>query len=207
MIRHSLRRWFIIACALAGVAACSGHSHGVLPMREGPPPQAALVLVWVGYGEASRFEGGIWRRVPEFDYEFTVEQRRYPDRWESVKHMRRRHPRYDGSAGPRELTYYFRVEFEPSDASDRVLLRIASTLGPGHGASDREFRQSTLTIRADVSPLAPFDTYRIDQQYRYEQGILEETVRLDKGSSPWVRNHERARLFAEHMFSSPPTRR
>lgn len=196
--------WLAVLSSTAN--GCAGHARGVLPTREGPPAQPALTLVWVGYGAAERFDRGVWRRTPEFDYEFTVEQRRYADHWESVKHMRRRHPAYDGSAGPRELTYFFRIDLDAVDGAGRVPMRLTSTLGSGEGRTDREFRDASLVFRADVSSMAPFDTYRIDQRYAYERGVLEETVRLDKGRAPWVRNVERATLFASHTFSTAPTR-
>ncbi|MBS2011365.1 MAG: hypothetical protein JST00_00525 [Deltaproteobacteria bacterium] len=193
-----------LASALAG---CAGSPRGALPPREGAPPSSDLTLVWVGYGEARRLEGGTWKRHPELDYEFTVEQRRYADHWESVKHMRRRHPAYDGSAGPRELTYFFRLDLGATDGGGKVPLRITSTLGPGEGQADREFRTAGLVFHADVSSFAPFDTYRIEQTYAYERGVLEETVSLDKGTTPWVKNDERATLFAARSFAEAPTRR
>lgn len=198
----------VLLCSVAALslAACAGAEPGILPARVGAPPEAELTLVWVGFGEATRFEDGAWVRRPEFDYEFTVEQRRYAHHWESVKHMRRRHPSYDGSAGPRELTYYFSLDFGAPVGDGTVPVQIASTLGPGDGRADRDFRSASLTLQADVSSFAPFDTYRIEQTYAYERGALEETVSLDKGDRPWVRNTERATLFAAHTFDAPPTK-
>lgn len=195
------------AASLSLISACASGGGGSLPMRVGPPPGSDATIVWVGYGESERWEGGKWTRHPEFDYEFSVEQRRYPDRWESVKHMRRRHPAYDGSAGPREQTYYFRLDLDAVGREGRVPVRITSTLGPGEGQADREFRTATLVFHPTVSSLAPFDTYRIQQTYAYERGVLEETVSLDKGANPWVRNNERATLFAARHFAEPPTKR
>lgn len=200
-----------LTCAAAVLAAstfaCGGPVAGVLPTRAGPPVASDLTLVWVGFGEAERLDGGTWHRIPAFDYELTVEQRRYADHWESVKHMRRRHPDYDGSAGPREQTLYFRVDLGDVTTSGEVPVTIASTLGAGAGRADRTFRSSRLVFRADVSSFAPFDTYRIDQRYAYDEGKLEELVSLDKGTTPWVRNHERATLFAARTFAEAPTRR
>lgn len=196
-----------LVCSIASLPACAGSNEGALPPREGAPPPADLTLVWVGYGEAERLEDGAWKRIPAFDYEFTVEQRRYADRWESVKHMRRRHPAYDGSAGPREQTLYFRVDLDAVDGAGKVPLHLVSTLGPGEGQADRELRSSSLVFHADVSSFAPFDTYRIAQTYAYERGALEETVSLDKGTTPWVRNKEKAKLFGERTFAEAPTRR
>lgn len=203
-------RWLIVLSILLGLvtlSGCSSSTKGVLPPREGAPPPSDLTLVWVGYGEAEMMVGGAYRRAPQFDYEFTVEQRRFADHWESVKHLRRRHPGYDGSAGPREQTMYFRLDLASVDAEGGVPVRITSTLGPGEGRADREFRTATLVFHPDVSSFAPFDTYRIAQSYGYERGALEETVRLDKGDKPWVRNNERATLFAAQTFTDPPTTR
>lgn len=196
----TLASWFTLAGCGAGPAS------GVLPVREGAPPKADLTIVWVGTGECERFERDVWVRHPEFDYEFTVEQRRYREHWESVKHLRRRHPAYDGSAGPREQTLHFRLAL--GEAADKdVSLRISSSLGPGEGRADRDFRHAKLVFHPDVSSFAPFDTYRIRQRYGYEAGLLEETVSLDKGATPWVRNQEKATLFAAHTYAAPPTRR
>jgi hypothetical protein len=198
---------FVFALLATTTACYSRSARGVLPTHEGPPPAADVTIVWVGYGAAERMEEGRWTRRPEFDYEFTVEQRRYPDHWESVKHLRRRHPAYDGSAGPREQTYYFRLELASVAGDGRIPIRITSTLGPGEGAADREYRTADLVLHPDVSRFAPFDTYRIAQAYDYEKGTLSETVSLDDGASPWVRNQESAVLFAATQFQGAPTRR
>ena len=193
--------------SLACLPACGGSPDGVLPPRVGAPPAPEVTLVWVGFGEAERADGQRWVRAPEFDYEFTVEQRRFDDHWESVKHLRRRHPAYDGSAGPREQTMFFRLDLAAVDAGGHVPLRISSTLGPGEGRADREFREAHLVFHPEISSFAPFDTYRIAQTYAYERGVLEETVSLDDGERPWVRNNEKATLYAPHTFTAPPTRR
>lgn len=198
---------FSFVASIACLPACGGPAEGVLPPRVGAPPAPAVTLVWVGFGEAERADGERWVRAPEFDYEFTVEQRRFDDRWESVKHLRRRHPGYDGSAGPREQTMFFRLDLAAVDARGQVPVRITSSLGSGEGNADREFRAAHLVFHPDVSSFAPFDTYRIDQTYAYERGALEETVSLDDGERPWVRNKEKATLFAAHTFAEPPTRR
>jgi hypothetical protein len=168
-----------------------------------PPAPPLATLVWVGRGTAERLEHGAWRRDPSFDYEFSVEQRRYADHWDSVKTMRRRHPAYDGSAGPRAQVYFFRLAVAPAGAG--VTYGVTSTLGAGTGHGDGEFREAVLDIRADVSRWAPFDRYRITQHYQYEAGHLTEDVELDDGATPWVRNHEEAALFGATAFAAPPT--
>lgn len=175
-----------------------------------PPGEPEYTLVWVGRGEAERLVDGAWRRAPEFDYDFSVQQVRYGDRWSSVKNMRRRHPDYDGSAGPRSQTYFFQIGYQPAGADGQVKASIVSTLGQGQGHADAEFRESVLEIRADISAMAPFDTYRITQHYAYEAGELRETVELldhdGEREVPWVRNNEVARLFAPQQLPGAPTR-
>lgn len=92
------------------------------------------------------------------------------------------------------------------DYSDGASFGIESSLGSGEGTTDNEFRSATMHIDAEVSRMAPFDRYQIDQSYLYEQGRLEETVQLLDGEQPWVRIEERAALFAPQSFDMPPTR-
>jgi hypothetical protein len=180
---------------------CAGASLQV-PLQAGAGPEPELTLVWVGRGECERLEGGVWVRREELDYEFSVEQRRLGDHWESVKSLRRRHPAYDGAAGERVQTYFFRLDFAPGGA-----VALHSTLGDGTGTTDPEFRTAKLRFAAaGVSSMAPFDRYRITQTYDYEGGQLRELVELNKGDAPWVRNREVATLFAARRFEGAPTR-
>jgi hypothetical protein len=203
--------------AVAVVAALAVLAAGCKPRRPpatpagmtlaaGPPPGLLATLVWVGRGEAERFEGGAWRRIPAFDYELSVEQRRYADHWDSIKTMRRRHPDYDGSAGPRLQVMAFRIELFPGERPGTARYELVSSLGKGTGHGDAELRESVLDIKADVSFFAPFDRYRITQHYQYEAGRLDELVELNDGDSPWVRNHEEATLFGAQRFAEPPTK-
>lgn len=198
-----------IGMTLAAVAVCvsgCGASAPWVPLRAGAPAEAELTLVWVGRGECERLEGGAWVRHPEFDYDFSVEQRRMGDRWESVKSMRRLHPAYDGSAGERAQTYFFHLAWERPETDGVLRARLTSTIGHGEGTTDREFRRAELNFTADgVSSMAPFDRYRITQTYDYEAGRLTETVELNKGAAAWVRNHEVATLYAAHRFDRAPT--
>lgn len=199
--RHAVWRAPLGLGLLATMAACSPPAPWV-PLRS-EVTAAETTLVWVGRGECERFEDGAWVRRPEFDYEFSVEQRRNRGHWESVKSLRRLHPSYDDSAGPRTQTYYFEVGYEAA-VGDRVSGALHSSLGDGRVTTDVQFRNATIDIRADVSSFAPFDRYRITQQYLYEGGKLDEVVELSKGDAPWVRNHERATLFAPNTFEAPP---
>lgn len=193
----------VLAIATATLAACSNAPW--LPVRVDPSHSAETTLVWVGRGECESFQDDKWVRRPDFDYEFSVEQRRSGTRWESVKSLRRLHPDYDGSAGERTQTYFFAVAYHPSGTAGRVTGEVRSSLGAGSIETDRDFREATIDIDAEVSPFAPFDRYRITQHYRYEAGALEELVELTAGQTPWVRNHERAELYAEARFDAPPT--
>lgn len=203
-------RWAVLGLALVAASGCKPPRPAKTPAGlslagEGSEPPL-VTLVWVGQGRAERLEDGKWRRVPQFDYEFSVEQRRFSDRWESTKTMRRRHPEYDGSAGPRVQSYLFQLRLAPGGDGASVAYEIASSLGRGAGRGDQEFRSAVLEIDADTSFFAPFDRYRITQQYQYEEGKLVELVELNDGTSPWVRNHEEALLYSAASYSQPPTR-
>jgi hypothetical protein len=207
MKKHAWAHVMAVLCA--GLVGCSSAQEAVLPtQREATQP--VLTLVWVGRGETERLEGDKWVRAPEFDYEFSVEQRRFADHWESIKSLRRRHPDYDGSAGPREQHMYFEVRYSAADGAGVVPAAIRSSLGPGTGQTDAEFRTATLTLKPEISAMAPFDTYRITQDYAYEAGERREVVELldheDGQERPWVRNREVARLYGPQRFEAPPTR-
>lgn len=200
----------LLLALLAPLATGCAASPAVLPLSPSPPVEAPVTLVWVGQGEAERLEGGKWQRIPAFDYDFSVVQRRYGDHWESVKSLHRRHPAYDGSAGPRDQTMFFRLDYDAPNAEGAVNGKLHASLGEGTARTDREFRRSTLELAADVSRFAPFNTYRITQDYAYATGSLRETVELlaKKGpeETPWVRNHETAKLFGPQSFADPPSR-
>jgi len=198
-----------LSLALCGAPSmgCAAAAQPILDLRASPRDEPLVTLVWVGRGECERFEDGAFVRRPELDYELTVTQRRYADRWESVKTMRRLHPDYDGVAGPREQFLGFRLALGPTTPG-RAGGEILSSIGEGSWDADAEIRESTITLRADVSSMAPFDTYRIVQHYRYEAGELDETVELRRGGAEgdiWVRSQEHARLFAVSRFDTAPT--
>jgi hypothetical protein len=191
---------------LAQAAGCAS-APSWTPLRTAPQATTETTLVWVGRGECERLEAGTWVRRPEFDYEFSVEQRRSGARWESTKSLRRLHPNYDGSAGERTQTLFFLVNYEAVTPRGSVDGAVQSTLGSGAVSTDREFRKAQIELRARVSSGAPFDRYRITQSYLYDQGQLNELVELNQGAAPWVRIHERATLYAPARFASPPTTR
>lgn len=203
----------MVLTILAGSLGACGSAPRVLPLSAHAFEEGEPTLVWVGHGEAERFDAGVWSRAPSFDYDFVVVQRRHADHWESVKEMHWRHPDYDGSAGARDQSLHFRIDLpDPSGpTAEEVPFDVVSTLGQGSGVTDPEFRRAVVTLRANVSSMAPFDTYRITQTYRYEDAALDEVVELlrrgsEGAEAPWVRNTEHAVLYAVHHFDGAPTR-
>lgn len=200
----------LMAAALTMSAmATAAPAASPIPASATPFPASQNLLVWVGTGSASAFVNGAWQRAPNHDYEFAVTQRRYGDRWESIKVQHRRHPDYDGSAGARDQVHYFKIELPAPGAAPEVAFGLRSSFGDGSGHIDPEFREGTMTFEArGISRFAPFNQYSITQQYRYEQGKLLEVVELfkRKGSTetPFMRFEERADLLAPHRFDTAP---
>ena len=201
----------LLGATAAGLALASSAKPGSLPMSETPFPAPKAALVWVGNGTAHVFSAGQWQRVPAQDYEFSVTQRRYAQHWESVKVQHRRHPEYDGSAGQRDQVHYFRVDYPAAPGTASISARLASSLGDGQGQIDGAFRDGTLEFAArGVSMFAPFNHYRISQQYRYEDGTLTEQVELFKRSNggaadaPFMKFEERATLMAPQRMNGAP---
>jgi hypothetical protein len=208
----AIKAMVVLATMATMVGGCAGGKLVPMPLDEAsagaPRPAPEEVIVWVGHGQTERMEDGRWVRAPAFDYDFSVEQRRFGDHWESVKTMRRASPDYDGSAGPREQVLWFRIDYRARGGD--VQGEVRSAIGAGEVATDREFRAAQIVLHPDVAAQAPFDTYRITQRYLYEDGRLEETVELldheDGREVPWVRNEEQAELFHATRLPGPPTR-
>src|ERR1035437_3257575 len=55
----------------------------------------------------------------------------FADHWEAIKEIHRRHPRYDGRAGPRDQTLYFFVRMSPAPDGGYDLVAEGS---PGRGS-------------------------------------------------------------------------
>ena len=195
----------ILAVLVVAVAGACSPALPPMPTTVAAPDRADLVLVWVGRGEAQRWRDGRWQRDPSYDYEFSVVQRRYPDRWESIKSMHRRHPSYDGKAGARAQRCFFRLGLAP--APDGVALAVASNLGNGTGRTDREFREATLEITpSQRGRFVPYDRFTLTQRYGYAEGRLDEVVELTDAGAPFMRNEEHAVLFGSQQFTEAPTR-
>ena len=211
--RGRLARAVVTTLTLLPLIACaplSTPTSSNLPPTDRAPEPPQVLLVWVGQGQASVNVGGQWRRVEAQDYQFAVTQRRYGQHWESIKVQHRRHPDYDGSAGPRDQTHHFRVDFAPTaDAASTRPFQLTSSLGDGPGQLDAAFRDGRMDFAArGVSRFAPFDHYRITQRYRYEEGLLTERVELYKRQGdkevPFMRIEERATLMAPQRFEGTP---
>ncbi|MFW5955532.1 MAG: hypothetical protein ACOCSK_02205 [Rhodothermales bacterium] len=188
----------VVAVALTVLAGCSTAPSVIAGSSTAAPQEQ---LVWVGTGTSWVFEDGEWFRTPEQDYQFLVRQNRYAGRWESLKVQNRTHPRYDGTAGPADQQHFFAITFGDADSDGQIATELASTYGDGGGWTDEAYRHAVLEFEAEgVSRFAPYDRFRITQEYRYEEGELRETVELYKVDSdgrehPFARIEEEARMF------------
>lgn len=182
-----------IACiVMLTLSACA--SPPPLHLTDSFPAEADRVLA--GRGTAYRFADGQWNRIPSYDYEFSVVQRFREDGWESVKDIHRRHPDYDGRAGARDQTLYFRVRHEKTSAGS-ILLRAISSLGSGEGHADSGLRHISINFRPEISRFAPFNTYRITQEIG-EDSVVEtiELFKLKDGREiPFMKVVEEAVVF------------
>ncbi len=208
---RSLKASLLATASTLATLAGAAPAASPLPASATAFPPSQNLLVWVGTGTATVYVDGAWRRAASQDYEFCVTQRRYGERWESVKVQHRRHPDYDGSAGARDQVNYFRVELPAAGSASPLTFKLRSSFGDGSGQIDGEFRAGAMEFDArDASMFAPFNRYRITQQYRYEHGELLEVVELfkKKGSveTPFMRFEERASLLAPRQFDAAPNR-
>lgn len=183
----------VVTVLLGGCAS----TRSPLPLAEGPPPAASLVFA--GHGRAFRFAKEAWVAAPEHDYDFIVLERRSADRWETIKEVHRRHPRYDGRAGPRDQTLWFVIR--TSAAADGGLdLEVEGTLGRGKGHEAAGGEGVVLELAyARKGWFVPFDTVRIRQERLVADGRLEETVELlsrkDGREAPFMKMEEQGLVY------------
>lgn len=187
----------ILLAALV-LGACAS-TRSPLPFSEGPPPAASSSLVIAGHARAERFTKGAWTAAPEYDYDFVVLERRFSDRWETVKEIHRRHPRYDGRAGRRDETLWFVVRTSPA-ADGGLDLAVEGTLGRGSGHEKPGGEGVVLELAyARAGWLVPFDTVRIRQERPAADGRIEETVELfsrkEGREVPFMRMEETGLLY------------
>ena len=172
-----MKRLFPLLAAIAfSLAACTSLQTS-LPLTDQQPQPPLSSSVYAGHARAARFVAGSWLPVPEQDYDFLVLERRFADRWEAVKEIHRRHPRYDGGAGPRDQTLYFTVRPSPS-ADGGLDLAVEGNLGVGKGHEGPQGRLVIELAAAARGWFIPFDTVRISQSREKAAGRLAETVEL-----------------------------
>jgi hypothetical protein len=188
---------------------CSSAEQGTIPFSRSVTPDDAYTIIWHGVSKAYRYNDGKWLRDESYDYEFDVVQKRYTNKWKSIKSLHRLHPDYDGKAGDRNQTMYFEMVYNGL-VDQKVSAAITSTLGNGTGTTDVEFRKSELIMYVpNASRFAPFNKFRIKQNYNYEEGVLTETVELvkekDGMETPFMKNEETAFIFLKGELDNAPT--
>ena len=168
---------YVLLTVIFPLVACA-NLHTPLPLTDVPPPAELSSTVFVGYAQASHFVNGNWVPVPEYDYEFLLLERRFAGRWETIKEIHRRHPRYDGRAGPRDQTVYFAVRTFPG-ADGGLDLAAEGTLGAGKGHEEPGSHGLVIELAsAERGWFVPFDTIRIRQTRGPNKGRVEEVVEL-----------------------------
>jgi hypothetical protein len=166
----------LLAATILSLSACASLQTS-LPLTDQPPQPPLSSSVYAGHARATRFDAGSWLPVPEQDYDFLVLERRFADHWEAVKEIHRRHPRYDGGAGPRDQTLYFTVH--TSSTTDGGLdLTAEGSLGDGKGHMGPGGGLVIELASAVRGWFVPFDTVRISQNLEETTGRLAETVEL-----------------------------
>lgn len=201
---------YLSVAIITFLSSCRTSNKVIIPTTKTLPTiEDNYSIVWVGSGEAYVFKAGKYVRNESNDYSFEVVQRRYANRWKSIKNMHRIHPDYDGKAGEREQTMFFGIDF--SKEGEKIISKINSSLGNGTGVSDNEFREQVIQFSIeDISSFAPYNTMRITQHYKYEEGILLETVELfklsDDKETPFAKIEERAVIFRPVTLENAPTK-
>ena len=185
----------VLAAVLAGCS--SGRSP--LPLTDSPPPVPLSSSVFAGHALAYRFVEKAWVAAPEYDYEFLVLERRFADHWDAIKEVHRRHPKYDGRAGPRDQTLYFLVRMSPAPDGGYDL-DIESSMGRGSGHEKAGGGGLVLELAsAKKGWFIPFDTIRIRQERPAVEGRIQETVELlSKGKGqevPFMKMEEEGLVF------------
>lgn len=195
---------------IALLASCSTSKKVVIPLSPKlPGVEDNYTLVWVGSGTSYTYTEGKYVRSEPNDYAFEVVQRRYNNAWKSIKNMHRIHPEYNGKAGPREQTMFFAIDYTQEEG--KIISLVNSSLGSGSGFSDEEFREQTIQFEVEgISSFAPYNTMRITQHYKYEEGLLMETVELfklkDGIETPFAKIEERAHIFGAKSIDGAPTK-
>jgi hypothetical protein len=172
-----MSRPFSILLVLAATLSGCSPATSPLPLTETPPPVPLSSLVFAGHARAFRFVRGAWVAAPAYDYDFLVLERRFAGRWEAIKEIHRRDPRYDGRAGSRDQTLYFSVKTAPA-ADGGYDLIAESSLGNGSGHENPGGGFVLELASSRKGWFVPFDTIRIRQERSAREGRVEETVEL-----------------------------
>ncbi|MEX1191669.1 MAG: hypothetical protein WEA99_06810 [Brumimicrobium sp.] len=203
------KRHLGLAILFFTLLSCGSSKDSIIPYSESIDLDEAYTIIWYGKSEVYRYSDGKWVRTEENDYSFTVTQKRFKNRWESVKTLHRVHPDFNETFGDRNQTMYFEVDYyEKKD--DTVYANVTSTLGDGEVKTDEEFRESVITMYPETNIFMPYNKYRITQHYDYEKGILTETVELlkeeDGKETPLMKNEETAYFFVKGELNKAPTK-
>jgi hypothetical protein len=192
------RKFLILLAGAAFLGGCSS-TTSPLPLTDTPPPAPSSSSVFAGHARASRFVQGAWVAAPEYDYDFLVLERRFAGHWEAIKEIHRRHPRYDGRAGPRDQTLYFLVQMSPAPDGGYDLV-VEGSLGRGSGHEKAGGGGLVLELApARKGWFVPFDTIRIRQERPAAEGRIQETVELlSKGKGrevPFMKMEEEGLVY------------
>jgi hypothetical protein len=199
----------ISVSALLWLAGFPVSGQVIIPLTDQVLVDDTYTIIWNGASIAYRMVNDTWERDPGYDYQFSVMQKRYDNLWKSVKTLHRMNPGYDGKAGQRDQTMYFELKYK--SRNDSVICDLTSSLGNGFGFTDTAFRNQTIEFKVDgISKFAPYDHIRITQEYKYEEGVLAETVflfKLKNGKEiPFMKNEERASFYMKGKLDKAPTR-
>jgi len=196
--RGRRRRIAILLLLAAFLVGCSS-TTSPLPLTDTPQPVPSSSSVFAGHARAFRFADGAWVVAPEYDYDFLVFERRFADHWEAIKEIHRRHPKYDGRAGPRDQTLYFFVRMSPAPDGGHDLVAECS-LGRGTGHEKAGGGGLVLELASSQKGwFVPFDTIRIRQERPAVEGRIQETVELlSKGKGrevPFMKMEEEGLIY------------
>jgi hypothetical protein len=201
--------FFIVAAiSLFWLTSFAVSGQVIIPLTTQVEVDDTYTIIWNGASIAYRMANEKWERAADYDYQFTVMQKRYDNLWKSVKTLHRMHPDYNGKAGDRDQTMYFELKY--ISRNDSLICDLNSSLGKGSGFTDQEFRNQTIEFKVDgLSKFVPYDHIRITQAYKYEEGVLEETVFLFKKKDgkeiPFMKNEERASFYMKGKPDKAPT--
>ncbi len=197
------------------MSACSTASKtAIVPLAQKVNFEDTYTIIWNGKSEAFRFKNGAYERDETYDYTFNVIQKRYENNWKSTKTLHRNHPNYNFKAGQRSQSMYFELNFSLKEDAIKTLLN--TSLGNGNGITDTEFRAQSFVIDLfpkvkyyNISKLAPYNKIKITQHYKYEEGVLLETVELYKEVNgkitPFMKNEETATFYLKGKLNNAPT--